>query len=138
MRSRSELAVISRPPSLPSARIAVCWPRMRPYLAAKSSSTLRCTARMRTSASRANTSPACSADPQTPRPGGRARHRAEEYSRADQDHVLLAEQADGVEHVFVAGRFGQPAREPSLELRFVGQRAEEARLDQRIDQIRAL
>ena len=30
------------------------------------------------------------------------RHRAGQDARADQEHVLLAEQADGVEHVFVA------------------------------------
>ena len=30
------------------------------------------------------------------------RHRAGKNPRADQEHVLLAEQADGIEHVFVA------------------------------------
>ncbi len=66
------------------------------------------------------------------------RHRARQDARADQEHVLLAEQADGVEHVFVALGLDQPAGEFGFELRFIGQRAEKTRLDQRIDQIRAL
>ena len=40
MRSRSELAVISRAPSRPSATIALLPSRMRPWAATKSSSTL--------------------------------------------------------------------------------------------------
>ena len=52
--------------------------------------------------------------------------------------MFLAEQTDGIEYVFVALRLDQPARQLGFELRFVGQRAEKTRLDQRIDQVRAL
>ena len=64
------------------------------------------------------------------------RHRPGENSRADQEHMLLAEQADGVERRLVAGRVFQHAAELRFEPRLVGQRAEEARIDQRIDEVR--
>ena len=54
-------------------------PAMRPCSLAKFSSTARCSARISTSASRANASPACS-----------RRHRAGQDARADQEHLLLA------------------------------------------------
>src|SRR5438552_796261 len=63
IRSRSEVAVISWPPSLPSASTALSWLRSRPCEAANDVSTARCSARMSTSARRANASPACTVQP---------------------------------------------------------------------------
>ena len=63
IRSRSDVAVISRPPSLPSASTALCCPRRRPCAAAKFFlDRAHARARMSTSASRAKASPACSAE----------------------------------------------------------------------------
>ena len=64
--------------------------------------------------------------------------RAGEDARADQEHVLLAEPADGIEHVLVAARFAESAREVRFEALCLRQRAEEAGVDQRIDDMRVL
>ena len=64
------------------------------------------------------------------------RKRAGEDSRADQEHVLLAEQADRIEHVLVAARLAERVRKLRLQPLRVRQRAEEARVDQRIDDVR--
>ena len=52
--------------------------------------------------------------------------------------MLLAEQPDGVEHGLVAARLAERARKLRFEPLFVGQRAEKARIDQRIDEMRIL
>ena len=57
-------------------------------------------------------------------------HRSGQDARADQKHVLLAEQADGVERGFVAARIGERPAQLGFESRLVRQRAEEARIDQ--------
>ena len=66
------------------------------------------------------------------------RQRAGENARTDQKHMLLPEQADGIEHVFIAARGVERVRQFLLQARGVGQRAEEARIDQRIDHVRML
>ena len=50
------------------------------------------------------------------------RHRPGQNSRADQEHMLLAEQADGVERRLVAARVFKRAAKLGSEPRLVGQR----------------
>ena len=52
--------------------------------------------------------------------------------------MLLSEQADRIEHVLVAAGLGQRAGKLGFDPLFVGQRAEEMRVDQRIDEMRIL
>ena len=80
MRSRSEFAVISCAPSRPSARIAVSWPRTRPWVAAKSSVDAR--------VQRADDD---IGEPREQFAGLLRRNRAGQDARADQKHVLLPE-----------------------------------------------
>src|SRR5262249_10039786 len=131
MRSRSELAVISRPPSLPMARMALSCPTRRPWAAAKLSPTARCSAPTRTSARRAKGSPAWA--------GGQAgRQGTGEDTGADQEHVLLPELAHTVEKVFVRDGVAERRSEPRIELRRIGQRGEKRRIDERIHDLRVL
>jgi len=60
------------------------------------------------------------------------RHRAGEDTRADQEHLLLAELARRIEQILVGARLRERVRHLGGELVGVGQRAEEGRLDQRI------
>ena len=43
------------------------------------------------------------------------RHRARQNPRADQKHMLLAEQPDGIEHVLIAARLVERARKIRFE-----------------------
>ena len=125
MRSRSDVAVISRPPSLPSASSAVCWP---PDAAVVFGDRVLDPAVQRPDR-----------DVGEPREGAAGllgRHRARQDARADQEHLLLAEHAQPVEKILVAARLLDGARELGLELGFIRQRAEERRLEQRIHRLR--
>ena len=64
------------------------------------------------------------------------RHRARKDARADQEHLLLREHAQPIEEVLVGLRFAERALELGRELGFVGQRAEERRLEQRVHRLR--
>ena len=65
-------------------------------------------------------------------------NRSGQDTRPDQEHVLLAEQADRVEHFLVASRLRERTRELRFEPSFIGRHAEEPRVDQRIDDVRVL
>ena len=60
------------------------------------------------------------------------RHRPGQDPGADQEHVLLGEDADAVEEVLVGRCLRERAVEPGGERRLLRQRAEEARIDHRI------
>ena len=64
------------------------------------------------------------------------RHRAGEDARADQEHLLLAEQAQPVEKILVGLRLAERAVELGFKLGLVRQRAEEGRLQQRVHRLR--
>ncbi len=66
------------------------------------------------------------------------RKRTRQDAGADQEHVLLAEQPDRVEHVLVAAALAKRLGKIGLEPLGIGQRAEKARIDQRIDDVRVL
>ena len=66
------------------------------------------------------------------------RHGARQDARADQEHVLLREDANAIEKVLVRSGLAQRALEPGGKLGFLGQRAEEARIDHRIHGFRKL
>ena len=67
------------------------------------------------------------------------RHRAGQDARADQEHLLLAEQADAVEEILVEARPGRAsAASPASSLLGVRQGAEEGRVDQRVHHLRMM
>ena len=66
------------------------------------------------------------------------RKRSGQNASADQEHVFLAEQPDRIEHFLVAAGLAQRRGEIGLEPFGIGQRAEEARVDERIDDVRML
>ena len=61
------------------------------------------------------------------------RDRPGQDSRPDQEHALLAELADRIEHVLVATGLAERLRQLRRQPLLVGHRAEEARVDERID-----
>ena len=63
------------------------------------------------------------------------RDRAREDARADQEHLLLREDADAIEEILVAAGLLERAVEPGRELRLFRQRAEEARIDHRVHHV---
>ena len=63
------------------------------------------------------------------------RQRAGKNAGADQEHMLLAEQADCVEHVFVGAGLADSPRQLRFQALGVGQRAKKSRIDQRIDDV---
>ena len=65
-------------------------------------------------------------------------NRSREDARTDQEHVFLAEQADRIEHILVAAGLAERTRQLGFKPRRLRQRAEEARVDQRIDDVRVL
>ncbi len=125
MRSRSEVAVISRPPSLPSASTATCWPGKRPccdanvFLDRRVQRTQQHVGQPRKDLARLL-----------------RRHRARQDARADQEHLLLAEHAHAIEKVFVGVRLLQRPRKALAEPLLVRQHAEEARIDQPVHHLR--
>ncbi len=66
------------------------------------------------------------------------RNRARQDSRTDQEHMLLAEETDCIENLLVARGIAERAIEFGLKPFFIGQRAKETRIDQRIDHLRIL
>ena len=64
------------------------------------------------------------------------RHRAGQNAHADQEHVFEPEHADAFEQVLVVARLRKRGVEPPAEFGVVRQRAEEARIDQRIHHLR--
>src|ERR1700744_2963921 len=66
------------------------------------------------------------------------RYRTGQDTRADQEHVLLPELTDRIEHRFVALSIFERLPQRPFEPRPVRQGAEEARIDQRIDDVRIL
>ena len=63
-------------------------------------------------------------------------HRAGQDAHADQKHVFQPEHADTLEQILIVARLRQCRVQPLVELLLAGQRAEEARIDQRIDDLR--
>ena len=68
--------------------------------------------------------------------GLRGRHRAGQDSRADQEQALLAEQPQAIEKLLVGIRIRQRRRQPRGQFALVRHRAEEARIDQAIHDLR--
>src|SRR5208282_3853206 len=66
------------------------------------------------------------------------RNRSREDTRANQEHVFLAEQADRIEHILVAAGLAERACKLPFEPHHLGQRAKKTRVDQRIDDMRVL
>src|SRR4029078_1442179 len=66
------------------------------------------------------------------------RDRSGQDSRADQEHALLAEQADRVEHVLVAAGLAERRDKLRGQQLLVRYGAEEARVDERIDDVRVV
>src|SRR5262249_60367706 len=66
------------------------------------------------------------------------RHGSGENARPDQEHLLLRKDADAIEEVLVRPGLAQRALEAGLELGFLRQRAEEARVDHRVHDLRKL
>ena len=62
--------------------------------------------------------------------------RTGQDSRPNQKHVLLTEQTDRIQHGLVAAGFAERARQHRLQPVPVRCRAEEGRIDQRIDEMR--
>ncbi len=62
--------------------------------------------------------------------------RLRQDARADQEHLLLAEHADAVEEIFIGRGLADRALPFRAQLGLVRQRAEESRLQQRIDHMR--
>ena len=125
IRSRSDDAVISRLPSLPIARIAVSCPLIRPYWVANCSVTRPCTVSTMPSATSANAAPGLL--------GG---DRAGQNPRTDQEQALLTEQPQAVEELLVGISIRQRRRETRRQFAPVRHRAEEARIDQAVHDLR--
>ena len=64
------------------------------------------------------------------------RHRAGQDARADQEQALLPEQPQAIEKVFVGVRVLQRRRQPRRQFLLVRHRAEEARIDQPVHDLR--
>ena len=62
-------------------------------------------------------------------------HRARQDAGADQEHLLLAEDADAVEQILVGRRLSERQLQVGLELGLVWQRAKETRLKQCIHRL---
>ncbi len=126
MRSRSEAAVISRPPRRPRARRATSPPGSVPWAAANSAAHGREQARhQRIGEVGVGVAGLAHAD------------GAGEHPHADQERLLLAEDAGAVEHVLEGDRLGEARREQVGEHRLVGKAFEEGRLDHRIEDVGA-
>ena len=65
-----------------------------------------------------------------------SRHRAGQDARADQEQAFLAEQPQAVEELLVGIGIGQGGREPRRQFTLVRHRAEEARIDQPVHDLR--
>src|SRR5262249_38599878 len=66
------------------------------------------------------------------------RHGSRENARPDQEHLLLREDAEANEEVLIRPGLAQRALEGGRELGFFRQRAEEARVDDRVHDLRKL
>jgi hypothetical protein len=75
-------------------------------------------------------------DPRERLAGLLRRHRPRQDAGADQKHLLLGEDADAVEIVLVARRLREETGKRHGEVRLLGQRAEEGRIDHRVDDFR--
>src|SRR5262245_42257241 len=75
-------------------------------------------------------------EPRKRLPGLFRRYRARKHARSDQEHLLLTEHADLIEKFLVSARLAEIARKLNRQLFLVGQRAEESRIEQRINGLR--
>src|SRR5262249_57423857 len=66
------------------------------------------------------------------------RYGSRQDARPDQEHLLLGEDADAIEEVLIRGGLAERALEGGRELSFFGQRAKEARIDDRVHDLRKL
>src|SRR4029077_19327011 len=66
------------------------------------------------------------------------RHGSRDDPRPYQEHLLLREDADAIEEVLVRSGLAERAVERGGELGFFGQRAKEARIDDRVHDLRKL